>query len=191
MSGAMRVGVGGLSLAAGLLALLPVGGCASPALVREGEQLRHARHGYRIAAPPPAWQPIDVDDADLAFRGPRGETMALLSQCGRPQADAAIMARQLVIGLGEWRLRQGGPAAIDGRSGWEQVFDARTPQGIVRVKTVTLVEGRCSFDWLLIVRGDFDAAQPGFDAWRESFRLDATPQAAAPPAGASAPEPAP
>lgn len=160
-------------LVAGLLAV----GCVSAVRAEDGGY-RYRRHGYRVAAPGgpgPAWTRIDVDDTDLAFErgapGPR-DSMSLVSRCGRPVADAQLMARHLVIGVRERKVVAAGPLLVAGRSGWTQTFDTSREGVSVRVKTVTLVAGGCSFDWVLASAGDFDVAEAAFDAWWESFRLD-------------------
>jgi hypothetical protein len=127
-----------------LIAVAFAAGCAGDLAMGE-DGYRHRRHGYTVSVPAPEWERVSVDGATLAFRRGR-ETMSLQSRCGRPVATPAIMARQLLIGIEDRDLRQAGPVAVDGRDGWTQTFDARTEGGPVRVKTVTLVAGRCTFD---------------------------------------------
>jgi hypothetical protein len=158
-----------------LIAVAFAAGCAGDLALGE-EGYRHRRHGYTVGVPEPVWERVSIDGATLAFRRGR-ETMSLQSRCGRPVATPAIMARQLVIGIGDRELHRAGPVTVDGREGWAQTFDARAEGGSVRVKTVTLVAGRCTFDWTLAGSADFAGAERSFDAWWQSFRL--TPGAVA------------
>ena len=63
------------------------------------------------------------------------------------------------------------------RPGGQSADAANTgdPQA-VRVKTVTLVDARCVYDFVLAASGDWPAAEAAFDAWWGSFR--AAPAAA-------------
>ena len=81
------------------------------------------------------------------------------------------MARQLLIGIPERTLREGGPREIAGRSGWLQTFDARLDGRMVRIKTMTLVSGDCAYDLVLVAEGDSEPAERVFDAWVDSFVL--------------------
>lgn len=159
-------------LLAGLLGV----GCASAITAVEGGY-RNRALDFRIAAPAgpgPAWERVDVDEAALSFeRGAPGrrDSLSLLSRCGRPVARAELMARHLVIGLEERHVLVAGPVGVAGRSGWTQTFDT-VRQGVpVRIKTLTLVVGDCTFDWILAAAGPFSPAEAAFDAWWASFRL--------------------
>jgi hypothetical protein len=159
-----------LALLAGWLAA----GCAAD-LVRTEDGYRHIRHRYSIGVPGgpgPAWEEIDVKDAWVAFRRAGPQTLSMQSRCGRPVAHPAIMARSLVLGIRDRRLRQAGPIVVAGRNGWSQTFDTASDGVVLRVKTVTVVIDGCTFDWTLAAIGDFAAAERAFDAWWGSFRLD-------------------
>ena len=160
---------------AGLLAVTLIGaGCAGPIKELDGGY-HHRRHGYRIDAPGGpggAWQRIEVEHAQLAFRRPGPSIVSLLSRCGRPVADPALMARHLVIGLPNRDLVQAGPLVVAGRDAWTQTFDTVQDGVSVRVKTVTLVVGDCTLDWILSASGPFEPAEAAFDAWWQSIRLD-------------------
>ena len=151
-----------------LLALLPA--CARD-LVAENGGWRSTRGGYRIGAPGAGWERFDLEGAALAFRQGGSETMSLQARCGRPVASPAIMARHLLIGISERTLRQAGPVAVAGRSGWTQTFDARLEARTVRIQTVTLVTSSCAYDFLVVAAGDPEPAQRSFEAWVESFSL--------------------
>jgi hypothetical protein len=160
----------------GLLLLL---GCASDPFVVDGGRLVHPRHGFSVDVPErPPWERVSLDAA-AAFRTGGSARMSLQSGCGRPVAEPRIMARHLVIGLSEHTLRQSGPVAVGGWPGWFQVFDTLHGGSAVRVKTVTLVAERCTFDWILSARSGFETAEPSFDAWWRSFEFAATPAAEA------------
>jgi hypothetical protein len=82
------------------------------------------------------------------------------------------MARHLVIGLPERTLRQAGPVAVGNWPGWTQTFDTLQEGTTVRVKTVTLTTNHCAIDWILTAAEGFEAAEPSFDRWWSSFRVD-------------------
>ena len=172
--GRRNLGATARAAASGLLpGLLLATACAGDLMAIDGGY-RHRRHGYLIDAPQGGdWEEVRVEGAVLAFRWSGRGTISLQSRCGRPVADPAVMARQLVIGVKDRTLRQGGPVVVAGRSGWSQTFDTVHDGAAVRVKTVTLVEDRCIFDWTLAATGSFEAAEPDFDAWWSSFRLSA------------------
>ena len=167
-------------LAGTVLGLPLLLGCAGGALVVDGGRLVHAGHGFSVDVPErPPWKPVSVDHAVAAFRSGRSAHMSLQSGCGRPVAAPRIMARHLVIGLPERTLRQSGPVSVGDWPGWFQVLDTLHGEAAVRVKTVTLVAGRCTFDWILSARSGFEMAEPSFDAWWRSFEFTATPAARA------------
>jgi hypothetical protein len=148
-------------------------GCASGLRWEQG-LYRHGELGYTIAAPPGPegyWRRIRVERAELAFRGARGEAISLAARCGRGLASAKILARHLRIGTREHRMRSSEELEVDGRPAWVQVFDARADAATVRVKTLTLVAEACVYDWVLVAREGFEAAELRFDAWWSSFQL--------------------
>jgi hypothetical protein len=157
-----------------LPALGLIAGCASN-LARTEDGYRHTGHHYTIGAPRgfgAPWERIEVEGAWIAFRRPGPQTVSMQSHCGRPVAHPAIMARNLVLGVRERTLRQAGPVAVAGRSGWSQTFDTRSDGVAVRVKTVTVVIDGCTYDWTLAAVGDFAPAERAFDAWWGTFRID-------------------
>jgi hypothetical protein len=165
-------GIPGAIAVVGALGLLVASACAGPIAKVDGGY-RHRSLDYSIGRPEgPGWERVAVKGADLTFRGPGGAAMSLQSRCGRPVATAELMARHLVIGFRERALVAATPVAIDGRSGWSQSFDTRGKGGAARVKTVTLVAGSCSFDWVLVTHAAEPAAEAAFDAWWGGFRLD-------------------
>ncbi|HEY5658422.1 MAG TPA: hypothetical protein VIY27_11605 [Myxococcota bacterium] len=146
----------------------------------EGGRLQYPRHGLSVAVPEqPPWEPAPLRGAVAAFQAPGSARMSLQSRCGRPVAAPPIMARHLVIGLPERTLRQAGPVTVGDWPGWSQTFDTLSDGAVVRVKTVTLVAEGCAFDWILTARSDFEAAEPSFDAWWQSFEFDAAAAAEA------------
>jgi hypothetical protein len=161
--------------------------CQSAALKLQGARWTHTRLGYSIEIPRGApggtgqpgggWVQISVEGADLAYRGPKGATMSLLSECRRGVARADLLARQLLIGLHERELIGSHPIALRGDAGWQQTFRVGTAGRAVDLRTVTIVSGPCTFDWLLVApRGAFgprDApsqAERSFEQWWSSFR---------------------
>jgi hypothetical protein len=157
-----------------LLIVCVAAGCATD-LERTPTGFRHREHGYSIGFPNgvgPAWTETDVEGAWIAFRRPGRETIALQSRCGRPVAAPAVMARNLVVGVGERDLLQAGPVAIGGSNGWVQTFDV-TAEGVeARVTTVTAVIADCTFDWTLVTKGEPLETRAAFDTWWATFELD-------------------
>jgi len=158
-----------------LLAVLLVASCASnPKRVDDG--YHHKKHGYSIGepgGPGPPWIRVDIDGAWIGFRRPGSETISLQSRCGKPVAHPAVMARNLVVGVGEREVVQAGPVIVGGTNGWIQTFDM-TPGGVaVRVTTVTAVIDGCTFDWTLVTHGEAPEATRAFETWWGSFELDA------------------
>jgi hypothetical protein len=163
----------GLRLAMLCLATTVGVACAGP-VSSHGDGFRHRRHDWRIGAPDgpgPAWERFDLEGAALAFRRSGRSSLSLQSTCGRPVATPALMARHLVIGLPERQLLTAGPIDVAGRGGWSQTF-ASTRNGVaLRIKTVTVVAGDCTFDWTLVATPPYEADETAFDAWWSSFEL--------------------
>jgi hypothetical protein len=157
------------------LALALVGaGCAGP-MARVDEGYRHRHHDFTIGPPDSSggpWEAVEVTGAALAFRRPGPQTLSLKSLCGKPVADPQLMARHLRMGLSdEWEVLASGPVDVAGRSAWSQTL-AATRNGVpLHLKTVTLVAGGCTFDWILTAAGAFAPAEADFDRWWASFRL--------------------
>lgn len=158
-------------LALATLALM-LAACATP-LLREGETFVHREHGYRIAVPPESWRPLALEAADLAFSGPGGARMSLGSRCGIPLATPAVLSRHLVIGVRQRRLLAEGAVTLEGHSGWTRTYEIEFESRPRYLKSVTLVAGRCVYDWVLIAGADSQEAERAFDRWWSSFRLGA------------------
>lgn len=174
MEGARSAGLARTALAGTVLGLPLLFGCASSPFVVDGGRLVHPRHGFSVDVPErPPWQPVSVGAA-AAFRTDGSARMSLQSGCGRPVAEPHIMARHLLIGLPERTLRQSGSVSVGDWPGWFQVFDTLHGESAVRVKTVTLVAERCTFDWILSAGSGFEAAEPSFDLWWRSFEFVTT-----------------
>ncbi len=167
----------------GLTTLCGVGGTACVSLREVGGVYHHSEPGYRIGHPGGArtagtatgWKRIDVEGADLAFRevapvaGQRPALMLLMSECGRGADNLWLVARQLLIGLGDRALVRAAPMAHRGLPGWTQVFDTLSEGVAVRVKTVSVRSDGCTFDWALVAPRPFRVAEQQFDAWWASF----------------------
>ena len=157
-------------------------GCAGTGSLREVAGFySHPDLHYRIARPTggdSGWKLIRVKGADLAFRqatpeaGHRPAMMVLISECGRGTDNPSVMARQLLIGVRDRALRQAGPLAHRGSPGWMQVFDTIHEGVAVRVKTISIRNQGCTFDWALVAPGPFRPAEGQFDAWWSSFERD-------------------
>ena len=92
--------------------------------------------------------------------------------CRRPVAPPSILARHLLIGVPD-REQLGSEAVQVGPwAGWSQTFDTLQEGIAIRVKTVTIVAGRCAVDWILTSQWGFDEVEPSFDGWWQSFRYE-------------------
>ena len=181
MAGRRRRLIGTL---AGALALAGLGvGCANPLVYSNGRFLSR-QYGFSFAEPAgePPWKRVDQDHALVAFVRPGGARMSAQSECGgAPQQSPQLLARSLLIGVAPLHLRQSGPVAVGPWAGWSQRADLEVDGRERHLKTVTLVAERCIVDFLLLAGDDFEAAEPGFDGWWQSFES----------AGAAAPGVAP
>jgi len=163
-----------LGAAAGLVVA-----CASSPLRWVGDHDRshfeHVEIGYRIAYPElPAdetWSAASLEGADLAFRGPRGDQMAMLSHCRATDADVGVLSRNLALGFRDQKLMASRPMSVRDHAGWERVFETSIEGRTARVKTVTVRVADCTYDWLLVtIPGDrFLRLEPVFDAWVATF----------------------
>lgn len=160
----------GLALLA-VLALPLSLGCAGAVVERDG-RVSHRDHGWSVAAPSAQWQRAGLEGAALSYRTPSRALVVLQSRCDVPVAQPQILARHLMIGLGARTLRQSGPVGIGSLRGWSQTFDTDHDGRLVRVKTVTIVAGKCTFDWILSAETGFESVEADFDAWWQSFELD-------------------
>jgi hypothetical protein len=172
-----------LCVAASLvLCLVTVGGCASWFVPRSvGDTYYNSERGYRIArldAGTQGWKAIGVEGADLAYQqsapeeGQGAALAALISECGRGADNLSVVARQLLIGIRNRAVRRAAPVALRGSPGWMQVFDTIQDGAAIRVKTISLRDEGCTFDWVLIAPGAFRAVEDQFDLWWSSFVRD-------------------
>jgi hypothetical protein len=154
---------------AAALALVLMSGCASDLWLRDGRAV-HRELDFSVALPPAdEWERVQVEGAWLAYRHRSGAHMSLQTRCFRRYLNAQLRARHLLIGVAPRELLQSGPAAVGSVGGWTQVVAVGEDPVRVRLKTVTLLVEDCAYDWLLTARDDFDAREPGFDAWWQSF----------------------
>jgi hypothetical protein len=161
------------------------------ALEERNGRLHHRELGFAVASPvaltsasdgsygSPRWERSRVDGAVLAYHRP-GALMSLQATCGRPLAPPKILAWHLMIGS-KRTLRASGPVTVGLVEGWTLTFDTLQEGVAVRVKTVTLVYDRCSYDWILSAQRGFEASERSFDAWWQSFEPDAAAQTAESP----------
>jgi hypothetical protein len=168
------MGAGQRAAASGIVALatgaLVLAACASP-LVQEDGAFVNRERGYRIAVPPESWRPVPLEAADLAFSGPGGARMSLGSRCGTPLATPEVLSRHLVIGVRHRRLLDEGAVTLDGHAGWTRTYKVEIEGTTRYLKSVTVVAGRCVYDWVLLAGGDTPEVERTFDRWWASFRL--------------------
>lgn len=150
-----------------------LGACASGGdLVAANGRYLHRSLGFSMpdpAAADPAWQRTHVRRTQLAWERPGGARLSLYSECDRTPTTPQVLARSLLIGVEQRVLRQSGPVAAGNLQGWSQVVDVEEAGHVRRLKTVTLIAERCSYDFLLIAGDDFESLEPGFDAWWAGF----------------------
>jgi hypothetical protein len=157
---------------AAALALVLVNGCASDMQWRDGRAV-HRELGFSVATPPGgAWERVAVEGAWLAYRHPAGAHMSLQTRCFRRYLNAQLRARHLLIGVAPRTLRQSGPVSVGPYGGWSQRVDVGEGPTPIRLKTLTLLIEDCAYDWLLTAHDDFDALEPVFDAWWQSFERE-------------------
>ncbi len=126
--------------------------CAHDVRLRDG-RYQHVELGYTIAPPQGDWTPIRVAGADLAFRGPAGATLSLLSRCDASGQEAAVAARRLVFGIRPRTLIAAEPFDVAGASGWRQRVRLGSDEAGSVVDSVTVVLGGCLYDWVLVRAG--------------------------------------
>lgn len=165
----------GRNRTASLVALVIVS-CATGPIAVDADRYAHHRLGYAIDRPdvaPGRWERFRHPGADLAFTRPlaagNDATMILMSECGRSQAGPGVLARQLLIGVGSRTPLASGPVEWNGQAGWSQTLEVEEEGQRVRVKSVTLPAGKCTFDWVLVARGDFEESESEFDRWWRTF----------------------
>jgi hypothetical protein len=160
------------ALAGALLGAALFAACASGELLARDGRLVHRSYGFSVpdaALADPAWQRTRVRRTQLAYERAGGARLSLYTECDRTPTTPQVLARSLLIGIGEHVLRQSGPVALGELPGWSQVVDVEQDGQVRRIKTVTLLAPRCSYDFLLVAGEDFEALEPGFDAWWNGF----------------------
>jgi hypothetical protein len=161
-------GVRFAALAGALLGAALFAACASGELLARDGRLVHRSAGFSVpdvALADPTWERVRVRRTQLAYERAGGARISLYSECDRTPTTPQVLARSLLIGLGAYVLRQSGPVAAGPLQGWSQVVDVEQDGQVRRIKTVTLLAPRCSYDFLLVAGEDFEALEPGFDAW--------------------------
>jgi hypothetical protein len=164
-------------LVACLVALL---GCAGDLVRIEAEHgggYQSRKLGFSVAHPagPDAtgWKNVSVEGADFAVRGPGGPVYSLSARCRKTRASVETLARHLFIGVEGNRFVEEGPIEHAGLAGYRQrvVTDSGGTDGAILIDAVTLKQGACVYDLLLVARGEpaFRAAEPVFERWWRSF----------------------
>jgi hypothetical protein len=173
MVGCGRVGTVAAALVGALLSVA----CASDLVLVNGRYVQR-KYGLSFAEPEPGtppWKRVDLDDTLVAWERPSGARMTVQAECHRKPPSPQVQARSLVIGVERKSLLQSGPVAVGPWPAWSQEFDVGEPQRALHLKTVTVVAQDCTVDFLLMAGDDFEAAEPGFDAWWKSFEKIGAP----------------
>ena len=154
--------------------------CAMGPFDRESDGvLRHRTLDYAITepafAPADRFERVSLDGTDIAYRSPDGRSMSLSSRCVRIRSSPQMLARRLLAGTGSQYVIESHPIEHGGDPGWRQKVDAGEAPARVRIETVTIVNGGCVFDFLLVGRPDsrFDEVSAVFERWWLSFRRPA------------------
>ena len=176
---------------AALIALLISGsicGCAGDLVLDssgQGARLRERSEGWSIGLPSEsetgAWQRVEAEGAELAFRNRDGALLAMARRCRASRAGPEMLARSLRSGSGRGELLSAGPIERFGASGWRQSWGVRRGSQQLRLRSVTLRTAGCLYDWLLVAPdpASFGRAEGSFESWWSSFE----------PAAAAAPGP--
>ena len=158
-----------------LWVLLVAPGCAGGPVKRiDDGRFENRKLDYAIEAPrfeSDDWRRIGLDGADLAWYADDGRSMSLASSCKKTKAGPYMLARRLLTGVPRDAVISAYPVAHRGDSGWAQIVETGVGRDAVRVKTVTIVNGGCVFDWVLVTPANdrFEEAARVFDAWWPSF----------------------
>lgn len=167
---------GSIFRAAALHTVLVVGITSCVSTIDPWTRFEHAERGYSVPYPQsltttakPAWRQLKVKDADLAFGGPRDAFMAITSHCDEPNADPAVLGRQLLVGLKNRSSVSSETFEFAGGQAFSQIVESTEDDSAVRTKTVTLVRGGCVVDWVLTVPGPLADAEAVFDEWWQGF----------------------
>lgn len=181
-----------------LVAFLAAGCARGPTRELDDGRILHRKLDYSIEAPQfgddTSWHRIGLDGADLAWYSDDGRSMSLASSCKKTRAEPYFLARRLLTGVPRDDVLSAYPILHRGDPGWAQTVVTGTGREAVRVKTVTVVNGGCIFDWVLVTpaQADHEASAGIFDAWWPSFRRPAAGGDAEPaePTGGRDAEPA-
>ena len=145
---------------------LALGACATRRIV---DGVYHARAGYRVALPGPAWVRAEESRADLELRHRTAAAGMLVNAACDPavtRRDAEVLARHLLFGLRDRAVVEVNEVPVNGRVASHRVLEGRMQPSDerVRVESYTLKGDRCVYDLLYV------AAPDVFDAWRGDFR---------------------
>ncbi|MDP6980588.1 MAG: hypothetical protein QF570_18660 [Myxococcota bacterium] len=171
--------VGAWALVASIVATSALGwGCASTGLTGHG--FRHHDHGYWLPHPQAiegwSWRIIDVDDAQLAYRGNRDAYMAVDSTCEASERDPAILGRQLLVGIANRNRVESDSFPFAGGQAYSQLVEADGEAArVVRTRTVTVVRDECVIDFVLAVAEGHPEVEASFEKWWRGFTPDASP----------------
>ena len=145
---------------------LAFGACATRRIV---DGVYHARAGYRVTLPGPAWAPAEESRADLELRHRTAAAGMLVNAACDPavaKRDADVLARHLLFGLRDRSVVEVDEVPVNGRVASHRVLEGRMQPSDerVRVESYTLKDDRCVYDLLYV------AVPEVFDAWRGDFR---------------------
>jgi hypothetical protein len=171
------LGIGLASLAgfSSLAGLAGLAGCGGTQKKFENGVFQDGRVSFRVPAPPPSWQRIELTDASLAFRDDsRGATILVSGRCGGKDDDTPLPAllNHLVMGTTERDFVKEETIPFDAREARHAILRAKL-DGVLRAYDIfVLKKDGCVYDFVYVApparfaeaTGEFEGFVSGFRA---------------------------
>ncbi len=153
-------------------AFLLLSGCGATAF--DGHVFRQGDIAFRVGPVPPAWHPIDVDGALLAFRDDTDTaTIAINGRCGLDGDDVPLEAltHHLFLHFTDRKLVRQEQLELDGRAALRTELSASLDGVPLQYRVVVLKKDTCVYDFMLMGpngggAADFDRFVGGFETLR-------------------------
>ncbi len=163
-----------LPLLSGLALAFSVALCACASSHFDGRVFRNDELAFAVPSPPPAWRPIEVSDALIAYRDDEARaTIAINGRCGQDGDDVPLesLTQHLFIYFTEREVVDQQRLPMDDREALRTEMFAKL-DGVRHAFVVyVLKKDRCVYDFMFIA--DPRTAQTGakrFDRYVEGFR---------------------